>query len=44
MPNMTRLLNDALAQAQTSSPDEHGRIASLVFAQLEGPYEPGADR
>lgn len=44
MQIMTGLLNDAIAQARTLSPDEQDRIASLVFALLEGPYELGAER
>ena len=44
MINMTRLLTEAVAQARTLSAEEQDRIASLVFALLEGPYELGMER
>jgi hypothetical protein len=36
---MTRLLTEAVAQARTLSAEEQDRIAKLVFALLQGPYE-----
>ena len=39
MINMTRLLTEAVAQARTLSTEEQDRIAKLVFALLQGPYE-----
>lgn len=44
MMHMTRLLTEAVAQARTLSAEEQDRIASLVFALLEGPYELGMER
>jgi hypothetical protein len=44
MHSMTRLLNDAIAQLRALSTEEQDRIAHLVFALLEGPYELGAER
>ena len=39
MIDMTRLLTEAVAQARTLSAEEQDRIAKLVFALLQGPYE-----
>lgn len=44
MQIMTRLLNDAITQLRTLSADEQDRIAHVVCALLEGPYELGAER